>query len=40
MLLRVLLQSADRTLREDEIAAWSAQIVRALEGIGGALRAQ
>ena len=39
LLLRARLQSADRTLREDEVAAWSAQIIKALEGLGGKLRA-
>jgi phenylalanyl-tRNA synthetase beta chain len=39
MLLRARLQSAERTLREDEVAQWSAQIITALEGLGGKLRA-
>ena len=38
MLLRAKLQSAERTLREDEVAQWSAQIIKALEGLGGAQR--
>jgi phenylalanyl-tRNA synthetase beta chain len=38
ILVRAWLQSAERTLREDEIAQSSAQIVRALEGLGGSLR--
>ena len=39
MLLRARFQSAERTLREDEVAQWSARIVKALEGLGGKLRA-
>ena len=38
ILLRALFQSNDRTLREDEVVQWSAQIIKALEGLGGALR--
>jgi phenylalanyl-tRNA synthetase beta chain len=38
ILLRAVFQSNDRTLREDEVAQWSAQIIKALEGLGGALR--
>jgi len=37
-LLRVRFQSAERTLRDDEVANWSQQIVKAVEGLGGALR--
>jgi len=37
-LLRVRFQSADRTLREDEVAQWSGKIVAALTGLGGAQR--
>jgi len=33
-------QSQERTLRDDEVAQWSAQIVKVLEGLGGVLRAQ
>ena len=40
LLLRARLQSGERTLREDEVAQWSQQIVRALEGLGGSLRSQ
>ena len=40
ILLRANFQSRERTLREEEIAGWSAQIVKALEALGGALRAQ
>ena len=39
LLLRARLQSAERTLREDEVAQWSAQIIKALEDLGGKLRA-
>ncbi len=38
ILLRVRFQSADRTLREDEVAQWSAKIVAALTGLGGVQR--
>ena len=38
LLLRVVFQSSDRTLREDEVAAWSASIVEALTKLGGSLR--
>ena len=38
ILLRALFQSTDRTLREDEVAQWSATIIKALEGLGGVLR--
>ena len=40
LLLRASFQSNERTLRDEEVAAWSAQIIRALEKLGGALRAQ
>jgi len=39
ILLRVKFQSNERTLREDEIAAWSAKIVDALTRLGGVQRA-
>lgn len=39
ILLRARFQSTDRTLREDEIAQWSADIVSALKNIGGVQRA-
>ncbi len=39
LLLRARFQSSERTLREDEVAEWSAQIITALEGLGGKLRA-
>jgi phenylalanyl-tRNA synthetase beta chain len=37
-LLRVRFQSAERTLRDDEVAAWSQQIIDAVGSLGGALR--
>jgi phenylalanyl-tRNA synthetase beta chain len=39
LLLRARFQSAERTLREDEVALWSARIVKALQELGGTLRA-
>lgn len=38
VLLRAQFQSVDRTLRDEEVANWSAQIMNALEGLGGTLR--
>ena len=38
ILLRARFQSVDRTLREDDIAQWSAKIVAALQGLGGVQR--
>lgn len=38
VLLRAQFQSGERTLRDDEVANWSAQIIKALEAIGGTLR--
>jgi len=38
LLLRATFQSAERTLREDEVAQWSAKVIKALEGLGGSLR--
>jgi phenylalanyl-tRNA synthetase beta chain len=38
VLLRAQFQSQERTLRDDEVAQWSAEIIRALEAIGGVLR--
>jgi len=40
MLLRASFQSNERTLREDEVAQWSAEIIRVLEALGGTLRIQ
>jgi phenylalanyl-tRNA synthetase beta chain len=39
ILLRAKLQSSERTLRDDEVTQWSAQIARALEALGGTQRA-
>ena len=39
MLLRARFQSAEHTLREDEVAQWSARIIKALEELGGKQRA-
>jgi phenylalanyl-tRNA synthetase beta chain len=38
LLVRVTFQSSERTLRDDEVANWSAGIVQALESLGGQLR--
>ncbi|HYA23909.1 MAG TPA: phenylalanine--tRNA ligase subunit beta [Terriglobales bacterium] len=40
ILLRATFQSNERTLREEEVAEWSAQIIKALEARGGSLRAR
>ncbi len=39
ILLRANFQSSERTLRDDEVAEWSAQVTRALEELGGVQRA-
>ena len=39
VLVRVVFQSGERTLREDEVAQWSAQLIEALQKLGGKLRA-
>jgi len=39
ILLRARFQSLDRTLREDEVAEWSARIIAALTELGGTQRA-
>ena len=39
ILIRARLQSATRTLRDDEVAQWAGQIAKALEGLGGVQRA-
>jgi phenylalanyl-tRNA synthetase beta chain len=39
ILLRAKFQSLERTLREDEVNAWSAKIVRAFDELGGRQRA-
>src|SRR5882757_1118231 len=38
ILLRAKFQSGEHTLREDEVARWSAQITKSLETLGGAQR--
>ena len=38
MLLRVNFQSSERTLRDEEVAAWSARIIEELQKLGGTLR--
>jgi phenylalanyl-tRNA synthetase beta chain len=38
VLLRARFQAPDRTLRDAEVAQWSARIIKALEGIGGTQR--
>jgi phenylalanyl-tRNA synthetase beta chain len=38
ILMRAKLQSRERTLRDDEVAQWSAQITKALLSLGGAQR--
>jgi phenylalanyl-tRNA synthetase beta chain len=39
ILMRAKLQSSDRTLRDDEVAQWSGQLTKVLEGLGGVQRA-
>jgi len=39
LLLRATFQSNERTLRDDAVAQWSAQIIKTLEGLGGTQRA-
>jgi phenylalanyl-tRNA synthetase beta chain len=39
VLLRARFQSNERTLRDDEVAQWSAQIIKTLEALGGTIRA-
>jgi phenylalanyl-tRNA synthetase beta chain len=38
LLLRATFQSGERTLREDEVARWSGEVVKVLESLGGRLR--
>jgi phenylalanyl-tRNA synthetase beta chain len=38
LLVRCVFQSTERTLREDEIAEWSARVIGALTALGGVLR--
>jgi phenylalanyl-tRNA synthetase beta chain len=39
ILMRANFQSRERTLRDDEVAAWAGQIITALEKLGGVQRA-
>ncbi len=39
LLLRATFQSAERTLRDEEVAVWAQQIIKSLEGLGGTQRA-
>ena len=39
LLLRTVFQSLDRTLRDEEITAWSTRVIEALTKLGGTLRA-
>jgi phenylalanyl-tRNA synthetase beta chain len=39
VLLHSEFQSRERTLRDDEVAQWSARIIERLETLGGVLRA-
>ncbi|HWB31837.1 MAG TPA: phenylalanine--tRNA ligase subunit beta, partial [Acidobacteriaceae bacterium] len=39
LLLRCVFQSQERTLREEELAAWSARVIEALTALGGVMRA-
>jgi phenylalanyl-tRNA synthetase beta chain len=39
MLVRVVLQSDERTLMEEELTAWSERVVERLKGLGGVQRA-
>ena len=39
ILMRAKFQSAERTLRDDEVAQWSSQITKVLESLGGVQRA-
>jgi phenylalanyl-tRNA synthetase beta chain len=38
LLLRITFQSTERTLRDDEVAGWSEQIIAAVKALGGSLR--
>jgi phenylalanyl-tRNA synthetase beta chain len=38
ILIRIVLQSNDRTLTEEDLTGWSAAIIHALESLGGVLR--
>jgi phenylalanyl-tRNA synthetase beta chain len=38
LLTRVVFQSPDRTLTEDELSEWSRRVTEALQGLGGRQR--
>lgn len=38
LLMRLTFQSSGRTLRDEEVAAWSSQVIAAIEAVGGSLR--
>jgi phenylalanyl-tRNA synthetase beta chain len=38
LLIRTVFQSHDRTLRDDELTAWSTEIITTLTNLGGTLR--
>jgi phenylalanyl-tRNA synthetase beta chain len=38
LLIRLRFQSSERTLRDEEVAGWSQQVIRAVEALGGSLR--
>ena len=38
LLLRCVFQSQERTLREEELAQWSARLIAALSALGGTIR--
>jgi phenylalanyl-tRNA synthetase beta chain len=38
LLLRCVFQSQERTLREEELNAWSAKLIAGLSALGGVLR--
>ena len=39
LLLRLIFQSSERTLRDDEVAGWSQRVISAVQALGGSLRA-
>jgi len=38
LLLHLVFQSSERTLRDEEVSGWSQQVIAAVEGLGGSLR--
>ena len=38
LLLHLVFQSSERTLRDDEVSGWSRQVIAAVQGLGGSLR--